>query len=339
MDRVRKTDEKEGYAKVNRVLSLYDSLNKGAVVNKQQAATMFSVGVKTIQRDLNDLRAYLNEVALLGETDISSIHYDRIKKGYLFSRGGNWLNQEEVLAITKILLESRAFSKLELNSLLDKITAQCHADTRKHVTRVIGNERLHYLPARHNKLLLNRIWDLSLAVREQRKLEITYLKPGTESPGTRIVEPCGLIFSEYYFYLIAYVDGHGYDFPAVYRVDRIQTYLITDHHFRVPEANRFEEGEFRKRVQFMWAGSLMKITFRFWGPSLEAVLDRLPTAKLINQEGNIAVVEAEVFGEGIKMWLLSQAEYLEVLKPDDFRHEMRDTMLRMLNNYGGISYS
>ena len=31
----------------------------------------------------------------------------------------------------------------------------------------------------------------------------------------------------------------------------------------------------------MRAGSLMKITFRSWGPSLEAVLDRLPTAKVI----------------------------------------------------------
>jgi len=336
MDRSRENDKKDAYAKVNRVLSLYDSLKKGAVVNKLEAAVKFSVSEKTIQRDIDHLRAYLEDGAICCEWVVSSIDYNRDKSGYLLSSDGAWLTQEEVLAIAKILLESRAFSKQELNSLLDKITAQSHSDTRKHVIRVIGNERLHYLPARHNKLLLNRIWDLSLAVREQRKLEITYLKPGTEFPKTRIVEPCGLIFSEYYFYLMAYVEGHGYDFPAVYRVDRIQTYLITDHHFRVPEANRFEEGEFRKRVQFMWAGSLMKITFRFWGPSLEAVLDRLPTAEVIGWEGNKAVVEAEVFGEGIKMWLLSQAEFIEVTKPENFRQEMKNTLLRMLNNYGRL---
>lgn len=327
--------KKEGYAQVNRILSLYDSLNKGAVVKKQQAAALFSVNVKTIQRDLDNLRAYLGEAALRGETVFASIDYDRAKNGYLLSRDGAWLTQEEVLAITKILLESRAFSKIELNSLLDKITAQCISGVRKHVTEVILNERFHYLPVGHDKPLLNTIWDISLAVRERLRLEINYLKPGAEFsiPQTRTVEPCGLIFSEYYFYLIAYIEGRGYDYPVVYRLDRIQSYLVTTQHFHIQDANRFEEGEFRKRVQFMRAGGLMKITFRFWGPSLEAVLDRLPTASVIEQEGNIAVIEAEVFGEGIKMWLLSQAEFLEVLKPEDFRREMRETMVRMLGNY------
>lgn len=316
---------------------MYDSLNKGAVVNKLQAAAMFSVGVKTIQRDLDDIRAYLVDEAMHGENVIATINYDRVKKGYRLSRDGAWLTQEELLAIVKILLESRAFSKQELNSLLDKITAQCISDTRKHVTEVILNERFHYLPVGHDKPLLKTIWDISLAVRERFQLEIAYLKLGAESSVSRTVLPCGLIFSEYYFYLLAYDENRGYDYPVVYRLDRIQTYQITDQHFRIPEANRFEEGEFRKRVQFMWAGSMMKITFSFWGPSLEAVLDRLPTAKVIGREGNKDIVEAEVFGVGIKMWLLSQAEFLEVLKPEDFRQEMRDTMVRMSENYGGQS--
>ena len=283
MDRSREGDKKEGYAKVNRILSLYDSLNKGAVVNKQQAAAMFSVSEKAIQRDIEDLRAYLDDEIPRGESVIASIDYDRVKKGYILSRDGAWLTQEEVLAITKILLESRTFSKLELYHLLEKITAQCISESRKHVTEVIRNERFHYLPVGHDKPLLKTIWDISLAVRERFQLEINYLKAGAESsvPRIRTVEPCGLIFSEYYFYLLAYVEGRGYDYPVVYRLDRIQSYQITAQHFRIPEANRFEEGEFRKRVQFMRAGSLMKITFRFWGPSLEAVLDRLPTAKVV----------------------------------------------------------
>lgn len=336
MDRSGKFDKKDICDQVNRILSLYDSLNKGYVVNKQQAAINFSVTEKTIQRDIDHLRAYLEDEAIRGKSVIASIDYVREESGYLLSRSGDWLSQEEVLAIAKILLESRAFSKLELNSLLDKITGQCILETRKHVTEVILNERFHYLPVGHNKLLLKKIWDISLAVRERLKVEIAYIKPGIEDSVHRIVEPCGLIFSEYYFYLLAYIDGHGYDYPIVYRLDRILSYQVTTQHFRIPEVNRFEEGEFRKRVQFMRPGRLMKITFRFWGPSFEAVLDRLPTAKVIRRDGNKYVVEAEVFGEGIKMWLLSQAEFLEVLKPEDFRQEMRDTVVRMLENYGGL---
>lgn len=56
---------------------MYDSFNKGAVVNKQQVAAMFLVSEKAIQRDLDDLRAYLGDEIMHGETIIASIEYDR----------------------------------------------------------------------------------------------------------------------------------------------------------------------------------------------------------------------------------------------------------------------
>lgn len=332
----QETDRIEGWSKINRILAIYDSLNKGYIVNKKQTAINFSTSEKAIQRDIEDLRAYLDERFINGVSGCASISYNRGKKGYELIRESAWLTQEEVLAVAKILLESRAFPKSEIIVLLDKIIAQCHPDSRRHVTEVVKNERFHYLPVSHGQSLFTKIWDVSLAIREKRLLQVTYLKPGATSNISRTLKPCGLIFSEYYFYLIAYVEDLGYLFPATYRLDRIQSYSITDEHFHIPEANRFEEGEFRKRVQFMRAGRLIRITFRFWGPSLEAVLDRLPTARVIGWEENKAVVEAEVFGEGIKMWLLSQAEFLEVMKPDDFRQEMKNSLLRMLQNYGGV---
>jgi hypothetical protein len=96
--------------------------------------------------------------------------------------------------------------------------------------------------------------------------------------------------------------------------------------FDKSEKDRFKEGEFRKRVQFMYTGELKKITFKFWGASLEAILDRLPTAKVVSQSGKESIIEAEVYGEGVKRWLLSQCEYLEVLKPQSYRDEMRETI-------------
>lgn len=326
-------DEPESRTKLIRILSLYDTLCRGNIVNKQRAAINFSVSEKAIQRDINDLRAYLDDQRLNGQGCNISINYNRVKKGYEMIRESSWLTQEEVLAIAKILLESRAFSKSELNLLLNKTIAQCLPDSRKNVSENIQNELFHYLPVAHGQPLISKIWDVNSAIRERRLLEITYLKPGAAATTCRILEPCGLIFAEYYFYLIAYIKDLGYDFPATYRLDRIQSYSITDQHFRILEAERFEEGEFRKRVQFMRAGKLLKIIFRFWGPSLEAILDRLPTAKIIGWEGDKAMVEAEVFGDGIKMWLLSQAEFLEVLKPDFYRKEMKETVFRMLNNY------
>ena len=39
------------------------------------------------------------------------------------------------------------------------------------------------------------------------------------------------------------------------------------------------------------------------------------------------------FNRGIKMWLLSQAEYLEVLSPPEFKAEIADTIARMNKIY------
>ena len=101
--------------------------------------------------------------------------------------------------------------------------------------------------------------------------------------------------------------------PTIYRIDRIKSLEILDVHYKMPYANRFEEGEFRKRIQFMFGGKLRKIKFWYKGLSIESILDRLPTAKVIKEEDNKYLVEAEVFGNGIDMWIRSQGENIELI--------------------------
>ena len=72
----------------------------------------------------------------------------------------------------------------------------------------------------------------------------------------------------------------------------------------------------------MYSGELMRIKFEFTGPSLEAVLDRIPTSRIIESYEGKHILEAEVFGKGIKMWLLSQGSGIKVLSPESFAKEM-----------------
>mgnify|MGYP006924854211 FL=1 len=77
--------------------------------------------------------------------------------------------------------------------------------------------------------------------------------------------------------------------------------------FPIRYNSRFEEGEFRKRVQFMYGGKLKRIRFKYTGMSVEAILDRLPTAKVIKDGEDGKIIEAEVFGgDGVDMWLKGQ---------------------------------
>ena len=62
----------------------------------------------------------------------------------------------------------------------------------------------------------------------------------------------------------------------------------------------------------MYGGRLQKIRFRYTSPSIEAVLDRLPTAEILSQDDSGWLVSAEVFGKEIEMWMRSQGDYLHL---------------------------
>ena len=103
-------------------------------------------------------------------------------------------------------------------------------------------------------------------------------------------------------------------FPTIYRIDRIESYKILLEKFKIPYSSRFEEGEFRKRIQFMFGGKLQKVKFKYMGNSIEAVLDRLPTAKVLDKIDGEYIISAEVFGKGIDIWFRSQGNDVEVIE-------------------------
>lgn len=83
----------------------------------------------------------------------------------------------------------------------------------------------------------------------------------------------------------------------------------------------------------MWPGKLRTIRFEFTGSAIQAVLDKLPTAKVIERNGRTYTVEADVYGDGIKMWLLSQGRRIKVIAPEDFAEEMKMEISKMNANY------
>ena len=233
------------------------------------------------------------------------------------------LTNAEVLAICKILLDSRAFTKIEMQEMLRKLIECCIPEcNQKLVEDLIRNEEFHYIEPRHHTMFIDTMWELGQAIQQSRYIEIAYLRTKDKAVVKRKVKPLAIMFSEYYFYLTAFIEDdelrQHFDvindsFPTIYRIDRIQSMTVLDERFHIPYSSRFEEGEFRKRIQFMYGGKLQKVKFKYSGTSIEAVLDKLPTAKILSEEDGVYTVSAEVFGKGIEMWLRSQGESVEVL--------------------------
>ena len=310
----------------DRLLFMHSRLIEGKVLYKEEEAERFGCSLRSIQRDIDDLRSFFHNQSE-DSGIVQELIYDRKLKGYrLVPPVRNVLRNDEVFAVLKILLESRAFTKEELYPILDKLVDCCvPREKQRQVNDLIGNEKLHYVEPQHKNAFLAKMWELSEAVKERRQIIINYRRAVLDDKVvTRTLQPVGIMFSEYYFYLVGFIVPKDNEcikykvendpFPTIYRIDRIQDYIVTDEHFNVPYQNRFEEGEFRKRVQFMYGGKLQKIKFYYKGPNIEAVLDRLPTAKILQQDDKGLLIAAEVFGAGIEMWIRSQGEMVEVVK-------------------------
>lgn len=309
--------------RVARILGMYAKLMNGDVLNKMEEAKRYGVNERTIQRDFDDLREHLDNQAG-GTGDVGSVKYDRIAKGYRLEQPDRMsLSNSEVLAVCKILLDSRAFTKKEMVQMLDRLVACCAPKaSQKVVMDLIKNEEFHYVEPRHKKVFIDTMWTIGQAIQNCFYIELDYKRNKDQKIVKRKVKPVAIMFSEYYFYLTAFIDDdelrNNFDvindsFPTIYRIDRIEKLKVTDERFHIPYSSRFEEGEFRKRIQFMYGGKLQRVKFQYSGADVNAVLDRLPTAEILDEEDGVYTIRAEVFGKGIDMWLRSQGEAVHII--------------------------
>ena len=189
-------------SKSERLLEIYSRLVRGEVLNKRELAAQYQVSPRSIQRDMESLRCFLSEQMLMQDVllDTSAGGYrliDTVPKG---------LSNSEILAVCKILLDSRSLRKDEMLPILEKLVECCvPANNRRAVNDLLRNEKFHYIEPHHGKPVLDMLWQLGQAVQAHEVIEITYQKLGVEDAAQRVLEPVGLMFSEYYFYLNAYI--------------------------------------------------------------------------------------------------------------------------------------
>ena len=312
---------KEG--KSNRALSIYSRLMNGRVIYKSEEANRFEVTEKTIQRDIEQIRAFLDDQAATDGIP-NNLRYDHYLKGYVIEQPDNLkLSNDEILATCKILLASRAFSKTEMNGIINKLVDCCvPKKNQKLVNDLMRNERYHYTELTNKTKFLDKMMILGEAINSHYLITFNYKGLQGTTMKDRVVEPLAIMFSEYYFYLAGSLRNIDKEaafsdpkdaYPTIYRIDKIKNLHITTEHFETPYKNRFEEGEYRKRVQFMWTGPLRRVKFEYSGPSVDAVLDRLPTAKILSEDEGKYLIQAEVFGNGIDMWFRMQGDKIRVI--------------------------
>ena len=92
-------------SKNTRTLEMYDRLCVGKIINKSIEAHNFGVDERSIQRDIDDIRAYLENKKSLHDGDSRTIEYSRSEKGFeMTGNEDSLMSNSEIFAVSKILL-------------------------------------------------------------------------------------------------------------------------------------------------------------------------------------------------------------------------------------------
>lgn len=316
--------------KSNRMLELFFRALRGESLSVRQLADEYKVSTRSISRDIAELKAFLAEHReLVGNAELNYSNKDRCYQLYL----DDFISSKELFAIVKVLIGCRPFDTQDILALIEKLKRHTSPEERKKLDNFIRKELYHYKQIHLDCAdLLGTIWELTEHIEAKRPITIQYNRMDRTQVKRKIL-PQSILFSDYYFYLIAY-DADDESFTAKhYRIDRITSIVAHREKIRLPRDREFDEGYLRERCQFMWPGDLQKIRFEFSGPSVQAILDKIPTARIIELDHGIPVIEAEVFGNGIRMYLLSQGSWVQVLSPASFVEEMKAEVEKMMGNY------
>ena len=316
--------------KQERLLEIFFRCLRGESLSVQKLAAEYGLSTKSISRNINDLKAFLaDHRELVGNTELIYSSQERSYHLYM----DEFLTNKELFALIEVMIGARAFSKEELLSLTNKLKGFTTATDRPVLNDLIKKELYHYSEVKHDcDSVQETLWKLAKCITEKREITIEYYR-ADRAWKTHRLRPASVMFTDNYFYLIAFNTEGTPDKPLYFRVDRIK--YITEHRklFTIDDAPEFDEGLLRQRSLFMWPGKLRTIQFEFTGSAIQAILDKLPTAKIIERNGRTYTVEADVYGDGIKMWLLSQGWRVKVTAPEDFVEEMKKEIRRMKENY------
>lgn len=316
--------------KKNRMLEIFLRTILGEEINVRELADDYGVSTKSIARDISEIRNFLYDKREL--SNFTDLKYSGSSKTYSIEFD-NVLLSKELIAIIKAMIGCRAFSKEELQTIINKLKTFTSRHDATMLDQIIGKEMLHYSPVGSDcESVIDQLWKLTRCIHERKEISVSYYKVNRKLV-TRRIMPVAITFSDYYFYLIAYRCDKDDWKPLYYRIGRIENIVEHRKHFTLAPEHDFDVGELRKKIQFMFPGEFRKIKFSYTGPSVQAILDRLPTAKVVEEKDGTYIIEAEIYGTGINMFLLSQGHSVKVLGPDDFVEEMKQEIAEMKAMY------
>lgn len=301
----------------------------GEHISQKDLACQYGVEARSIRRDIAILRQFLSENReLVGDLEL-------LKKNEVYCLNHvDLLQPDELLLIIKVMIGSRVMDKAKLKKILDKMILGYASRDREFFENLFKDELEYYRSAGDDKNIdvFDRVWQLERVIRRGNVIRISYERLDNERV-ERELYPVAVVFSEYYFYLLACRADKDDTKVIYYRLDRIKSMLELERKVSLGINSRYQLGDAKLYTQNMFMGKKIRIRFAYTGPSVEAILDKFPTAKIVQRnEGEVEMTAMVEYSRGTVMELLSQGSWIRVLGPEKVVEDMQEE-LRVMRSY------
>lgn len=292
-----------------RILWIYTMLLQGYRLNKKKLALQYDVTQKSIQRDMDDLKAFFEQ-----STPQKALLYDTKSKEYYLKDEYSTLRMptKEVIPILKTIFESGAILPYRLFPVLQRMTELISdQQDRGMLQQFLYQEQECYQAPDYNSQIGEMLCRAEQAVWDKQWVRLRYRREENTSELESVVLPQAVVLREHRFFLVAQTaEGVRHNAMGMYQVD-----LITDIEPQYPSQlhQRQNQKQVREKVIGAKAGEEYCVQFTYHGASLATIKKRFPNANATPLPDGWRV-EVLVYGKSIGAWLRSQGKQVSNIK-------------------------
>ena len=297
----------------------------------RKLAAELEVSSRTIERDIEQLRDQMQ----------APIEYDRIRRGYYFSRDFSLpmprFSEGEILSLflgQKLLAQMEGLAyRAELRSLREKLECLLGGEGKFSGAAVEELISFDIGPLRgEDWRVAENLSSLRRAIKDRLKVKMFYQSLSTNTEAERIVCPYHLRFHEGAWYVIGYCSLRNA--VRIFAVDRIKSLEVLAETFEYPADFRIED--YLEGVWGIMRGEPYQAAIRFDRFQARWIRERpLREGESLEDtpDGGVIFRTAVSGLTEIKQWTLSFGGHAEVLGPGGLRRELAEETKRLAEIY------
>lgn len=314
--------------KITRILLLYSKLIQGEKINKTIFCFENDYSPRSFDRDIDAIRLFLSDSFSMLE-----LTYDRARNVYYIPGTQKVkLGAMEYFFLEKLLKDTAVLRKDELDVLTEHLLSNTESSVLvNHYKKGWKND---YKNPIHNKALLKIYGDLVMAIYSKKCIMLCYHKADGNEIHREII-PCLLKYDGGYVYLVAYLKEMEYEYPAYYRLDRIDSFVITNDQSK-KEKERVEsfQEKYSKGITQMYAGDFKEILVQCKKAFAPYVMDKYKDAEEVEQRDDFCIIQICAFEDGFIKWMLSQpSDMIWIKEPKDTKEKLITEALNIVERH------